>query len=381
MEHITQHIKNFDWSLKSIAKVAVALVIVVVALAIVLGVLKTVAKSVFGYDIRSSYAHDGYGVMDDFVEEFGFNSVAQTKGMALGGRGGAMEADLAVAEYGIADSRLAPIPPIYDEGGADAEEYERRNYNAHYETRRFEQTCTAIADLKPLEYVVFDNSNKSEDWCSYTFRVEVAHEDAVVETLKTLNPRDFNIDTATIERSVEYTDSELAMQQRRLVSLQETLAQAEDAFDALLARARAQGDTATLSEVINNKIATSERLNQQILNAQDRVDRLTRQQTGNTEQIDYAHFYVNVERVRIVDTGYYADQWKWHAQELFDEVNKTLIALTVGLIGFILKAVQFILFAGVALIGAAVFAKGMWVAVKRIWKWRRQTPPTSTNTL
>lgn len=371
MEQLKQHIKNFDWSLKSILKVAVAIVILVVALAIVLGVLKVVAKGVFGYDTRNSYGEPGYAVMDSFLGDMGFatNGAANSKVQTSMARGGAYAEEMAM------DYDIMPFPPMIDGGGEDAEEYERRNYNASYETRKFEETCSAISDLKPLEYVVFDNSNKSENWCSYSFRAELAHEDEVVAILKGLDPRDFSVDTSTIERSVEYTDSELAMQQRRLVSLQETLAQAEDAFDSLLARA--QGDTSTLAEVINNKITTVERLNQQILNAQDRVDRLTRDQEGNTDQIEYAHFYVSVEKSQIIDTEYYGDQWKWRVQELFEEINNTLIGLTVGLIGFILKAVSFIVFAAIALVGATIFAKVMWVAVRRIWKWKK--PHTMNN--
>ena len=286
--------------------------------------------------------------------------VFATTNMAVG-RGGAMTADMAMEESAM----YPPMP--YGEGGDDAEEYERRNYNARYETRKFEETCTAIADLKPLEYVVFDNSNKGEDWCSYNFRVDVEHEDEVVAALKELNPKDFSIDTSTLERSIEYNDSELALQQRRIESLQDTLAQAENSFNSLITQAERAGDTSTLSDVINNKINTLDRLNQEILNTQDRIDRLTRNQEGQVEQIEYAHFYTSVQKVTYLDSERLGDIWKQRVKEMVNEVNETFLALTVGLITFILNVVQFIIFATVLVISTAFVARVLWVIVKRIW--------------
>lgn len=361
MHKLKEQIMNFDWSLKSIVKASVAIVVVVIALAIVVGVLKTATKGIFGYD-------DGYygdSVAQNFagevMESLGFDGVATTK--FAGGRGGAI-ADMAMVEPGF----LPPVP--YEEGGPDAEEYERRDYSARYETRKFEETCTAISDLKPLEYVVFDNSSKSEDWCHYNFRVEVEHEDEIVEKLQALDPRDFDVNTSTIERSVEYHDSELAMQQRRLESTQETLDQAEASFNSLIARATREGDTATLSEVINNKISTIERLNQQILNTQERIDRLTKGRGEQFEQIEYAHFNVSVSKVTFLDGDRFADEWKRQVQELFAEVNETLLALTVGLVSFVLSAIQFILYAALTVIGVVLVAKIVWASTKKIWRWR-----------
>ncbi len=370
MQKLKELIFNFDWSLKSIIKLAVASIVIVVAIAIVLGVLSSVARNIFGYSGGSDY--DRYGNESSFVQEFvggiggsfGFEGVSNSKaGFAT--RGLAVSQDSALSEPSF-------LPPVFpDEGGGDAEDYERRNYNARYETRRFEETCTAISDLKPLEYVVFNNSSKSENWCNYAFRVEVEYEDDIVAKLKALDPRDFNINTSTIERSIEYSDSELVMQKRRLASTQETLNQAEIAFNSLIARATREGDTKTLSEVINNKISTIDRLTQQLLNTQERIDRLSKGRGDQLEQIEYANFNVSVSKTTFLDGQRFADEWKERTQQLFLKVNATLLALTVGLISFALSAIEFIVFAAIAVVGVTIFAKAMWVVVKRIWRWRR----------
>lgn len=365
MNKLQEQIMNFDWSLKSIVKASLALVIVVIALALVVGIVRSATSGLFGMNEGRSYGTSvAQNFMGEVMESVGFDGYAAVNSKAMG-RGGAMTADMAMMEPGI----MPPYP--YEEGGDDAEEYERRDYSARYETRKFEETCMAISDLKPLDYVVFDNSSKSEDWCHYSFRVEVEHEEEILEKLRALDPRDLDINTSTIERSVEYTDSELVMQQRRLASLQETLEQAENSFNSLIAQARASGDTATLSEVINNKINTIDRLNQDILNTQDRLDRLTRNREGQTDQIEYAHFNASVAKVTFFDGTAFADEWKRQVQDLFFEINATLLALTVGLVSFVLGALQFIVFAAITAIGVIIFAKVIWVLAKRIWNWKK----------
>ncbi|MBL4662048.1 MAG: hypothetical protein JKY22_00405, partial [Flavobacteriaceae bacterium] len=208
-------------------------------------------------------------------------------------------------------------------------------------------------------------------WCSYNFQAEVEYEEEIITALKDLNPRDFSINTSTLERSIEYNDSELKMLQRRLSSTSETLRQAESSFNSLIAQATREGDTSTLSEVINNKISTVDRLNQQLLNTQDRIDRLTKNRGDQIEQIEYAHFNVSVQRVVFIDTQNISDMWKESVQELFNKVNTTILALSVGLITFALSGIQMIVFGAIALVAVTLFAKVMWVVVRRIWRWDR----------
>ena len=361
MHNLKQHFTNFDWSLKSIMKVALALVVVVVALAIVASVLSTVARSVFGYE---GFNDKGREVTQELFGGFGFDgSIANSKAESFRG--------MAVSDLAFEESSLiAPVPPFAG-GSDDAEEFERRDYSAHYQTRRFEETCKEISDLKPREDVVFDNASEDERWCNYNFRAELASEAEIVEILQDLNPRDFNTNVSTIERSVEYTESELNLQERRLASLQETLTQAENSFDSLIARATREGDTATLSEVINNKIATVERLTQQILNTQERIDRLTRNQDSQTDEIEYAHFHVSVEKQVFFDGQGMRDEWKRQVQELVREANETILALTVGLISFVLSAIQFLVFLTISVLGLVVVGKALWVVIRKIWHWKR----------
>ena len=358
MNTLKEQIRNFDWSLVSITKAAVALVVIAVALAVVTGTLKYVANNVFGNSSDGySQQREGNFVMD-FAEE-AMGSLSLTSKMMVSGG---------------ADS----LPPFFEDGGSDAEDYERRDYNARYETRKFDETCEAIANLKPLEYVVFNNSNKNDTWCNYSFRVEIEYEDEIISVLKDLDPRDFDVNTSTIERSIEYTDSELVMLERRHESTTATLNQAETAFNQLITQATNKGDTATLSDVINNKISTIDRLTQQLLNTQDRIDRLTKGRGDKIEQIEYAHFNVSVSKVTFIDGEQIADQWRERVQEMFTKVNMTLLAVTVGLVTFLLAAVEFVIFAAIIVVGGGFLAKLAWTVLKRIWKWQPRRKSENT---
>jgi hypothetical protein len=88
-----------------------------------------------------------------------------------------------------ADMAMPPMMPLPSVNGSrNAELYQRAGYSASYETRKFKETCTAIEDLKPLSYVLFDSANNGERYCSYSFRVEKEKTDEIVTKLKALKP-------------------------------------------------------------------------------------------------------------------------------------------------------------------------------------------------
>lgn len=359
MSTLRERMMRFDWSLLSIIKVTVALVVITIALSIVLGVAGMAVRAVFGVHPLSL---GGTNIMPTMMED----------ALSYRVQGGARESRSVSKDVAmVADSSV--LPPATNEGGAFAEDYEHRNYSAQYETRGFEKTCGAVEDLKPLEYVVFDSSNKNEDRCNYTFRVEVAHEAEVAAILKALHPRDFSTNAYTVERSIENSESEIAMLERRLASTSHTLTQAESAFNDLISQATREGDTATLSEVINNKVSTLDRLNRQLLSTQDQLDRFNKNLGQQTDQVEYANFNVSVSRMQFVDGQSLGDMWKSRVQELVVQVNSTLLALTVGLLALALGALQFVIFGAIVIIAGALFMRVMWIMVKHIWKWSPQS--------
>lgn len=352
MNKINEWIKQFDWSFISIIKLAVGVVVVTVAVAIIIGVLGMLARS---FGISSQYS---------------LNSIFT--GETMQGIGGGMMDDYAmtpsVARMASSKEMMYMPEPTFG-GGDNPEDYEHRSHSASFKTRHFERVCTTVSALKEYDYVLFDSTNMSDNWCSYSFRVEVAHEDEVRATLEDLQPRDMNVSSYSVEQSVEGNEQEIAMLKERLASQRATLAQAESSFNSLIATATRAGDTSTLSEVINNKINTIDKLTQQILTYQERLTRLEKNQDATTRQITYAQFDVSVERVQFFDGEALAEAWKNKLRELAGSINAVFIALTLGLLTFVLGAVLRVVYASIVILGVVIVARILWKAARRIWQW------------
>jgi len=365
-------LKEFDWSWQSILKVAGTLILGAVVLALVIGMVGGALKSILG--------GVGYGYRDE-VSSGGMNVLQRAIGEVTGIGGGSshgvmptkansVSADYAVG-YGAEDGYWMEesMPPIYPapQGGVDAEKYEVQEYTAYYEKGNSEEICDTVEGLKPLSHVVFDSSNRSEtgDSCWYSFRVERERADEVIAILKELDPREWNDNSYTIENSVSGTEFELALLNDRLDALTETINQTEEAYSDLVQIATNRGDVESLTQIIDNRINTLNRLNEQKRNTLEQIERYGRTGVQQEDQISYAHFSVSVQERKIVDWRNIGDSWINALRDLARDINNTLQGLVLGLISFVLAVVKALVYLGVLL----VIVKIAWIGARRIWKW------------
>jgi len=354
MDKVRMWLKQFDWSLMSIVRLAIGAVVISVAIAVVVSVLSFALRGAMG----------------------GMGLSASLKGIVsnemYGGIGGGLSvhrADTNVVEPMMAESFRAGIVADFGYGGDNPEAYAHRSYSAYYKTHRFDSVCETVAALEDREYVLMDATNKNENWCNYSFRVATDHEDEILSLLKRLSPESLDVSSYTLEEPIETSKEEVVALTERLASQKATLAQAEATFNKLIAQATNAGDTATLSEVINNKINTIDRLSQQVLATQERLARLTRSSDAVTRQIDYVDVTVSVDRVRFVDMRAWGDAWERELKNVADALNALAIALTVGLLAFVLKGIPAVIFLCIAIVGLAFVARVVWRAILRIWNW------------
>lgn len=354
---ISQYITKFDWSARSIGRLAVAMAGAVVALALALSLLGFAWRVGFGGGAYRDYGYGmGGGMMADLIET---SPMQVARNLS----------DVVTKEVYYDEAYGAPygvsIPEPVIDGSANAEEWESRSYDASYRTRNFTETCAAIADLKPLEHVVFLNANSSDRYCSYTFNVASDHEDEVVATLKALTPSDWYENTVTLERSVEDTRDQVVILERRLASLSETLAEAEDAYDAALAGARGVKDYASIAQIVNNKVSLVERITKEKLAVQAQIDAYTKNLGRTTDRVDYTRFSVNVEKRMLVDWRGLGDSWRYELDAFISQLNDALQELTFGLVMLIIAIVRWLIY-----IGAALFViRLVWLGGKRILTW------------
>lgn len=280
--------------------------------------------------------------------------------------------DMTVKEMAMPDSdvslsarNVAGTMPPETPGttGSDAENYEVVNYNGSIETANISKTCKAVADLKVKDYVIFENSNESDTYCTYTFKVSKDHVAEVKSLIESLDPKELSENKYTIKNQVEDFTSETDILKKKAEVIDATLKNAIAAYDEITVIASRAQDAGALAKVIDSKIQTIERLTQERLMINEQLDRLTRGKAQQLDRLEYTYFTVHVYENKYFDGEALRDSWKQAVREFFRDLNNIVQDLTIGLVTLAVMALQFILYFFIAVI----IAKYVWRGTKYIW--------------
>lgn len=354
------------WTKESIFRAFLGLMVVfggsILALALIFGMWsKVTGDRVFdvshndvyeeSYDYTSSYAEPAF----------------------YGGGALSYDADIGIentARSYMPESTILSMPAPYEDGGKDAEAYERTSYFARFETALFKETCTAIAGLKPLDYVLFDYASEDDSFCAYEFRVEQAHARDVADALRALEPKDFSVNTSTVGGALEAHDMTREYLERRLESLESTLAEVEDAYETLLERAVAKGSVSELTLVITNRLSTIERLAREIRSIEEQLIQSSMSSDDVLEDTLYEHFSVQVEKRVFIDTEYLVHEWRTWINDTIMVFNQAFLWLTLGLIAFALQAGVFVIFVALTILALVFITKHFSRLVRFVWEMK-----------
>ena len=334
--------KNFDWSLKSIAKVVGALFLGIVALSIAIALISFSFETVFNIG-QSNNRYDSYpqSLGGGYAEEASFDMAMSSK-----------------------SSSYYPTPASGFSTGTDAEDFEVKHYSGTIETAKLDKTCATIADLKAKDYVIFENSNKNDDNCYYRFKVLKENTEEIVAVIESLDPEIFNVSVSSIKSRVEGIDDELKILKKKLESIEDTLEDAEDAYDEISKLATRKQDAETLAKVIDSKLSLIERLSNQKLQVKEQIDRYNERMGDQLDKLDYTFFDINVYKDLIFDWEDIKDTWKWETKELVRNVNEVFQAVTLNLVTYLVRFAQVVLY----LFISVFLLKLVWVGIRRIWK-------------
>lgn len=282
------------------------------------------------------------------------------------GGGYMMKDEMMDMDYKLSTRNVAyPIP--VDGGyvaGSDLEDFEITEYNAYIQTARLEKTCGEIESLKSREDVIFENANKGDRYCNYTFKVEKEKEDEILEIIKDMKPEDLNVNTETIKKQIADFTSEEEILTKRLEQVETTLEEAQDAYDEVTRLATNSSDVESLAKIINDKINLIERLTTERINTKNNLDRITRAKADQLERLDYTFFSVSVSENLIVDFQRIKDSWEMELKNFVTEFNNLLQGLTIKLLSFGLILVQIAIYLTLALL----IGKYGWRFIKFVWK-------------
>lgn len=304
------------------------------------------------------------------------NEVGPTLGITVPGygKGGgvAYDYDGAYAESGsdasmpqLSARNVGSMPYPYPQppSGNTAELFEITQYSASIETRRVEETCDTVADLKSREDVIFESSNTYDRGCDFTFKAEKASADDVLAIIKDLDPKEISDNTYTIKGQIDDFTSETEVLTKKRASIDQTLASAISAYDEITALATRSQNADALAKIIDSKIGIIERLTQERININEQLDRLARAKADQLDSLDYTRFSVSVYENKFVDGEELGNSWKEAIKNFIRDLNRIIQDLTINLLLVIILVLQWAVYAFIVLI----VAKYGWKLAKYIW--------------
>lgn len=302
-----------------------------------------------GYDSDGSYAVSEEAYMGKGGVSMGMPAVLSTRNVVAN--------DMAIAPS-------MPYPYPSQTTGNTAEQFEVTDYNASIETTDIEGDCDAVAGLKGLTYVIFENANESTRHCHYTFKVEHAHVEEVLAKIEALNPKSLSESTYTIKRQLDDFTSEIEILEKKKKSIEETLETALNAYDDITALATKTQDAESLARVITSKVSLIERLTQERININQQLDYIARAKAEQLDRLAYTYFYVDISERKYIDGEALSDSWYQAVRQFVHSINYSIQTATLQLIQFIVSVLVYLIY----LIILIVVAKFLWKFSLYMWK-------------
>jgi len=263
----------------------------------------------------------------------------------------------------VAAPSIAPAPDGATVGDS-AEEFEVTEYSANIETRHLEDTCNKVVALKTREDVIFENANQYERGCNYTFKVKHKSVAEILAIVKALDPKELNENTYTIKRQVDDYTSEVDILQKKMASIEKTLADAIKAYEEVTKLAIRTQSVESLAKIIDSKVNIIERMTQERININAQLERLERAKAEQLDRLDYTYFSVNILEDKFVDGQNLKDSWKTAIKTFVRDVNKVAQDITINLVTLLLTIAQYVIYFLIVLF----VAKYGWQLAKYIWR-------------
>jgi hypothetical protein len=248
--------------------------------------------------------------------------------------------------------------------GEEAEEFEVTEYTASIETRNLDKSCSAVSALKAYDYVIFENASEYDRGCNYVFKVKKDKTEEILAFIQSLNPKDFSDNTYTIKNLVDDYTGEIDILEKKLASIDETLEKAISAYDDITDLAAEVKDVETLAKIIDSKITIIERLTQERISINSRMEKINQAKAKQIDRLEYTYFRVSILENKFIDGEVLGDSWKATLKEFVQDINSIAQDITVNLVAFLFLALQYAVYLFILLI----IVKYGWQFVKRLWK-------------
>ncbi|TSC71806.1 MAG: hypothetical protein G01um101470_485 [Parcubacteria group bacterium Gr01-1014_70] len=341
--------KKFEAKLEPvfILKTAGIILLLIIGFAFVLGMLRSTKLSLMDVPGGSSVPGMGGAQRDDYALES--PSMSEKGNVSMG----------APERY------ISPVPPPSGGyvSGSDAEEFDVTEYTIKFETDNIIPICSAISDLKTRKDVVFESAHEYDRGCNYTFKALYHEANDIIAMVKGFHPKDFSENTYTIKRILEDVTSEIEILKRRHAAIEETLENAIQSYDKIMAIASGADNADALAKLIEGKLRIIERLTQERIQVASQLGYALRAEADQRDRLLYAYFNVQAVENVFVDKEAIKDSWNMAVRKFVRDVNDVLQGVTVRFAVFLLTVIEWALYAFAVLF----IAKFGWHITKDLW--------------
>jgi len=309
----------------------------------------------------SSYSKQGF-IASDYDGGYS-NEMAMEESMVMAPSMGRAMLD------GAADTAYypEPVPPVPAPDGytSGLERYETTSYNLSARSRDFDSLCDSLSTLKNEGAIHFKHLNTGLNHCDARFFVEEDRVASVLAQFENERSVQINRNTQSVTRHKEQIESQANIVRQQLASVERTLAEAEEAYDEIVAFARTNKDSETLNSAITNKLRQIDQLTSRKISLTSQLSNYAQQAADLNERLNVVEFYANFSRSNPVNVGENERRWEQAWEDLRDQFTETLIGVSVFFGIFILYVLQY----GLYLLVLVVIARFAWKLVRNIWRW------------
>jgi len=265
----------------------------------------------------------------------------------------------------IAGDYGAPVYPITPNSGyvPNLEDFETTNYNLSGRLKDFNTACNALTTLKANDRFHFKSLSTNLNSCYATFYTEEAFAGEAIANLQ-FNGVTVSRNTQSVTRHRENIASQASIIRQQLVSVENTLAEAELAYDEIAVFAREERDVSEYSQAIDAKLRQIDQLTNRKISLTSQLDSIAQQAADLEERIGVVEISVNYSRSFTLNPDKTSRAWEQAWETLSDTWTNFGIGLTAYFGVFLLYALQY----GLYLLVLILLARFGWKVVRMIWK-------------
>lgn len=276
-------------------------------------------------------------------------------------------AQYSVASDSYGETRSYAPSPSYSGVSikSEAEKYELSSYTASIKTRTIDEDCAKIQSLKSDTSVIFLYATTGKTYCNFSFKVEKAGVQKVLDTIQSMDPDALSENVRTIAQTLTNYERRKQTLENQVISIDKTLNDAIRSYEELSSLAVKSKDAQSLAIAINNKIDIIDRLVSKKLSIEEQLQAISNTSSDDMKETLFAHFSVSLTEDTYIDTEAILTSWKYETKKLLSQINNSLQDLTLGFFSVLLTLLKYTLY----FLVLVAFLKYVKRAV--LWIWNR----------